>query len=243
MLTKIASDQWQEDPESVIFIERDGSTFRYVLKYLRDGKVKLPLTETKSDLIKELAYYNIDHDADKIDDSNEHQANLFTTAQETIKDLKSSPIPFYCSEIAIYCLDTYMLERVLSVNVGGKERPVLQDDQLHVQIRNNSSRGGAACFEHVKRLYKMGNHAQVNLTIQENISIHLKKVGLAISKIRYREDHNHGYYLEFVISKLNLKKSWICHVDMPSPTVLERIQVCIGDLVENENSLDAIDEM
>jgi hypothetical protein len=30
---------------------------------------------------------------------------------------------------------------------------------------------------------------------------------------------------------------------MPSPTVLERIQVCIGDLLESESSLDTIDEM
>jgi hypothetical protein len=164
MLAKIASDQWQEDPESEIFIERDGSTFRYVLKYLRDGKVKLPITETKSDVIEELVYYNIDHDADKIDDSNEHKANvfttahnvtlindnhehqdnLFTTAQEAIKELKSDGFPYYYSEIAIYCLDMYMRYRVLSVTSEGIQRPFLQDDKLHVHIRKSSPHGGAA---------------------------------------------------------------------------------------------------
>ena len=203
MMAKIASDQWQEDPESEIFIERDGSTFRYVLKYLRDGKVKLPITETKSDVIEELAYYNIDHDADKIDDSNEHQANVFTTAQEIINDLKTDPIIFYCKEIAMHCLDTYMLNRVLSVTREGIQRPVLQNNILLVDIREDSLHGGAACFEHVKHLYKMGHRAHVDLTIKETIGIHLKKVGLAVSKIHYNVIEK---YFRCDISKLNLKK-------------------------------------
>jgi hypothetical protein len=201
MLTKIASDQWQEDPELEIFIERDGSTFRHVLKYLRDGKVKLPITETKSDLIEELAYYNIDHDTDKIDDSNERQANLFTTAQETINDLKSDPIAFYCNEIAIHCLDKYILKRVMSVTREGLERSNLQNDKLQVVISKDSLYGGTACLEHVKRLYKMSNRAKVNLTIKERLGIHLNKVGLAVSAVTYTENCFSCY-----IRKLNLKK-------------------------------------
>eukprot|EP00979_Chaetoceros_neogracilis_P003851 scaffold667_cov304-Chaetoceros_neogracile.AAC.11 len=203
MLTKIATDQWQEDPESEIFIERDGSTFRYVLNYLRDGKVKLPITETKSNVIEELVYYNIDHDANKIDDSNEYQANAFTTAKELINDLKSDDISlsFYCNEIAIHCLDMYMLNRVVSVTSEGIQRPFLQDDKLHVLIHKDSLHGGAAIYEHIKQLYKMGNHAQVSLTIQERVGIHLNKVGLAISAVS-----NHIPYFKCDISKLNLKK-------------------------------------
>jgi hypothetical protein len=185
MLTKIASDQWQEEPKSEFVIERNGSTFRHVLKYLRDGKVKLPITETKSDLIEELAYYNIDHDAGKIDDSNEHQVNLVTTAQETINDLKSDSITFYCNEIASHCLNTYMLKRVMSVTREGVERPVLQNDKLRVVMSKDSLYGGAACSEHAKQLYKIGDHAQVKLTIKERMDIHLNKVGLAVSNIDY----------------------------------------------------------
>ena len=59
MLAKSASDQWQEDPESEIFIERDGQRFRFVLDYLRDGKVGLPITETTDAFVAELEYYNI----------------------------------------------------------------------------------------------------------------------------------------------------------------------------------------
>jgi len=63
MLAKSASDQWQEDPESEIFIERDGQRFRFVLDYLRDGKVGLPIIETTDAF---LADYNIGVDMDKI---------------------------------------------------------------------------------------------------------------------------------------------------------------------------------
>jgi len=68
MLAKIASKQCQEDPESeTIFIDCDGTTFGYVLNYLRDGKVKLPITERKDTLVSDFEYYNVDYDADKID--------------------------------------------------------------------------------------------------------------------------------------------------------------------------------
>jgi hypothetical protein len=200
MLTKIASDQWQEDPESEIFIERDGSTFRYVLKYLRDGKVKLPITETKSDLIEELVYYNIDHDAAKIDDSNEHQANLVTTAQVAINDLQSGSIAFRCNEIALHCLDMYMHERILSVASDGTKRNIFQDDKLHLQLHTASPHGGAACFEHVDQLYRMGG---TYATIQKEASIHLNKVGLALY---VSATNRKGCQFTCSITKLNLKK-------------------------------------
>jgi len=66
MLAKSASDQWQKDPKSEIFIERDGQRFRYILDYLRDGKVCLPLIETRDAFVAELEYYNIGIGMDKI---------------------------------------------------------------------------------------------------------------------------------------------------------------------------------
>ena len=66
MLAKSASDQWQEDPESEIFIERDGARFRFVMDYLRDGNVTLPITETKEAFVAELEYYNIAINVDTI---------------------------------------------------------------------------------------------------------------------------------------------------------------------------------
>jgi len=70
MLAKSASEKWQDDPESKIFIERDGELFRHVLSYLRDGKVKLPLTVTKEGFLAELQYYGVDEVCEEnVDDS------------------------------------------------------------------------------------------------------------------------------------------------------------------------------
>jgi hypothetical protein len=56
MIAKSASDQWQQDPKAEIFVERDGTLFQFVLSYLRDGKVCLPLTTAKT-VLDELSYY------------------------------------------------------------------------------------------------------------------------------------------------------------------------------------------
>ena len=60
MLTRMASDQWHDDPEAEIFIERDGEHFKYCLSYLRDKKVLLPITIRKEAVLEDLKYYNIE---------------------------------------------------------------------------------------------------------------------------------------------------------------------------------------
>jgi len=70
MLAKSASERWQADSDSEIFIERDGEMFRHVLSYLRDGRVDLPVTVTKKWLLSELKYYGVEGvDDDNVDDS------------------------------------------------------------------------------------------------------------------------------------------------------------------------------
>ena len=69
MLSKSASEQWQEDPVAEIFIERDGLRFRYVLDYLRDDRLELSLTESKKAIIDDLEYYDIAVEEDNIDDT------------------------------------------------------------------------------------------------------------------------------------------------------------------------------
>ena len=67
MLAKSASKQWQEDPNTEIFIDRNGFRFQYVLDYLRHGSVTLPITESREQLCMELEYYNIDANQEDID--------------------------------------------------------------------------------------------------------------------------------------------------------------------------------
>ena len=60
MLARMVSEQWQEDSCAEIFIERDGSRFKYVLDYLRDGNVLLPVSFAREKLLEELKYFCIE---------------------------------------------------------------------------------------------------------------------------------------------------------------------------------------
>ena len=60
MLTRMASAQWHDNPDTEIFIKRDGGRFKYCLDYLRDGKIHLPITMNKEAVLKDLEYYNVE---------------------------------------------------------------------------------------------------------------------------------------------------------------------------------------
>ena len=60
MLARMVSKQWQEDSCAEIFIERDGSRFKYVLDYLRDGNVLLPVSFAREKLLDEFKYFCIE---------------------------------------------------------------------------------------------------------------------------------------------------------------------------------------
>lgn len=66
MLARLISDTWSGQKEETkgkakeIFIDRDGSRFRYVLDYLRDGRVHIPLSCTKGALLQDLHFFGFD---------------------------------------------------------------------------------------------------------------------------------------------------------------------------------------
>ncbi|CAB9500846.1 POZ domain-containing protein KCTD8 [Seminavis robusta] len=67
MLARLVSDTWQKDPKKEIFIDRDGETFRFVIQFMRDSKVSLPMSKvSKTSLLDELRYFgfqNVDSNA------------------------------------------------------------------------------------------------------------------------------------------------------------------------------------
>jgi hypothetical protein len=88
MLAKICSDTWNNndktgddddgtDDESEIFIERDGERFRYVLDYMRDGSVQIPLSIPRGQLVMDLEYYGIDYADESITLSVADPTDLF----------------------------------------------------------------------------------------------------------------------------------------------------------------------
>ena len=66
MLARIVSKEWHQNEETEIFIERDGTRFKYCLDVLRDGKVSLPLTVSKSAILEDLIYYGIGAESSSI---------------------------------------------------------------------------------------------------------------------------------------------------------------------------------
>ena len=61
MLARIVSNEWQMDPSKEVFIERDGSRFKYVLDYLRNGKALVSNDVCKESILAELQYFGISH--------------------------------------------------------------------------------------------------------------------------------------------------------------------------------------
>ncbi len=131
VLARSASDQWKEEPETEIFIERDGMRFRHVLDFVRDGKLILPVTESKDMMTLELAYYGIDVEAEKIDDAD--ATNKSTSSMtlinemlhilgEKISDCQSAKVAMDC--IGLWCTsDTFMVNGPSRISFNAIQNP------------------------------------------------------------------------------------------------------------------------
>jgi BTB/POZ domain len=60
MLARLVSETWNEqDNDTPIFIDRNGSRFELVLDYLRDGTVDVPISMSRRSLLIDFDYYGI----------------------------------------------------------------------------------------------------------------------------------------------------------------------------------------
>lgn len=121
MLATISSKKWHDkNTTSEIFMERDGTLFGYVLKYLRDGSVSLPITVSRNEIVSELLYYGIsDVTMEAIDDSetqsflavkyfNKGGQVLKSTLDKTRKEASDLFTRRCCLLVASDCIETYM---------------------------------------------------------------------------------------------------------------------------------------
>ena len=60
VLALTISEQCKDNGETDVLIDRDGTVFCYVLNYLRDGHVTIPITESREALMIELDWYGIE---------------------------------------------------------------------------------------------------------------------------------------------------------------------------------------
>lgn len=69
LMARKISRTWQLNPKASIFIDRNGDRFQYVLDYMRDGEVHLPLSVPKESFILDLEYFGfVDIDPQSIHD-------------------------------------------------------------------------------------------------------------------------------------------------------------------------------
>ncbi len=112
MLAKTTSTQWQKDPEAEVFIEGDGSRFRYVLDYLRHSKVTLPITESKEALLTDLGFYGIHVNEKDIDVTAMKKLETFPALNKTIVALTEfvdqTQIHYHSAQLALASIRAYL---------------------------------------------------------------------------------------------------------------------------------------
>ena len=57
MLGAMLSTRWEQSGSDEIFIDRDPVRFRYILDFYRDGKITIPLTMSKAEMMREVDYF------------------------------------------------------------------------------------------------------------------------------------------------------------------------------------------
>ncbi|GFH44591.1 hypothetical protein CTEN210_01065 [Chaetoceros tenuissimus] len=98
LLERCASKTWNEGGKEV-FIEGDGTRFRQVLDYMRHGEVTLPRGESTSSFLKELEYYGIEYDKDKIINSDDYSIPSFIPFSQSFVDDKHSKTLNYVAAV------------------------------------------------------------------------------------------------------------------------------------------------
>jgi BTB/POZ domain len=192
MLSKICSDTWNnneredgveydnDDDDGEIFIERDGERFRYVLDYMRDGSVQLPLSIPRGQLVMDLEYYGIDYADESITLSVADPKDLFhglARYKEYFDQLEVTIEVDYKVVLARKVACLVAKEFFSIVCTGGKPAPVILQSRRRDESTSSRSR---TCFD-VQRIVVRLPSSNVCL-MTEDLQPHFKAVGLHLAQ-------------------------------------------------------------
>jgi hypothetical protein len=168
MLARCASTQWLADPTSKIFVDRDGHIFRYVLNYLRDGNVILPMNVSKNSLINELLYFGV-----KITDSSIkicQQATMHgaMAVNKLIQSLEKDEI---CICFTRLCITAYKCQG--------------SDTQFQFYVRFGSSDVGKANYESAEAVSDGG------IEMLERCNKYMESFGMIVKSVSSVEVSRH----------------------------------------------------
>ena len=192
MIAKLVSDQWRQDGENEIFIDRNGTLFEYVLDYLRDGKVHLPVTVSKAALMEELVYYGFeDVDESSVDDGRAQGAlaitahnDAYDTLRKVFNEAHIDVINGDCSYVAVW-----MIERYLEAVAGGSSK-------THFSVKDNDDKW--------KEIYPRVHRIQEDAKYVEKINFVLNKAGLAMPNKFFGMSRS-GYYKYNLVQTIEQK--------------------------------------
>ena len=182
LLAKSASKQWLSDPESEIFLQRDGYCFRFVLDYLRaGGHVTLPVNVSHPLFLADLSYYGIENvDANKV-------AYHFGTASPCLPNIAEEVSTRMRAEIQVWyghrtiallakeCASQYMTS-------GGKLLFEIMSPNVLI-LPDKPDMQGYDTWLALARL-RLNNNREFPLSAQEECNKYLSKVGLQIIKMK-----------------------------------------------------------
>jgi hypothetical protein len=98
MLVRLVSDTRQVDQTKPIFIDRNGTTFKFVLDYLRYGRITLPMTVSREMFLLDMDFCGIVH----------QEGTVKTSAEEWAVQV-ADQVRLYSSKTKEFLLDNFRL--------------------------------------------------------------------------------------------------------------------------------------
>ncbi|GFH50201.1 K_tetra-domain-containing protein [Chaetoceros tenuissimus] len=163
MLGSVVSDKWKENSEELIFIERDGQRFRYVLDYMRDGKVNLPRGECVESLCTELDYFGIEYDL-KLISSNDR-----LNVPESIRTFKAYLEDF---ETMKHTQAMSHIETLITIDIINKALEKFASCNIEFEVRysdDSNSTENKLVYEFLRKELGYGNRKEIFERINESI--------------------------------------------------------------------------
>ena len=116
-----------------IFIDRDGLRFRYVLDYLRDHEINLPMTESREAMHKELEYYGLcmaTHSSDTTLDENGNATAAAAAVAASTRPVIKLGTPVEAARV-IAAMDSNIGEELDALDVEIESHKKIIQDYIH----------------------------------------------------------------------------------------------------------------
>lgn len=146
IIARSASEEWhkkESDQPKPIFIDRDAGRFRYCLDYMRNGRVKLPHTESKAALLEDMEYYgfeDLDPGVIAIDfPAAEAFESLFLFDKNTQADIDAADLRLEHMRLARFCFDQYKAQGLKSMLSNGTSVFTVNSSQFRINARINTN--------------------------------------------------------------------------------------------------------